>query len=118
MLEAEQILLDTIFENPKVVALKILDNLPLIVENGDVERDFFDVGAHDETATLLGNFSGRGFRHVRIWRPDRVAVHGKRGRVLLRRLGAQGPALKDGRDQDERGRPTSRNQEMGHPDFW
>jgi len=76
MLETQQILLNTIFENPEVVALKILNNLSLAIENRDIERNLLDVGTNDEAPALLGNVSRRRFGHVCVGRTDWVAVHG------------------------------------------
>ena len=45
VLEAEQVLLDAVFENLEVVFLEVLDDLTFVVEHGDVEGDFFDFGA-------------------------------------------------------------------------
>ena len=61
MLEAEQLLLNAVFEDAEVVFLEVLRDVAAGVEHGDVERDFFDIGVDDEAAALFGDFAGGGF---------------------------------------------------------
>ena len=70
-------MLDAIFEDFEVVLLEVLDDLAFVVEDGDVEGDFFDFGADDVAAALFGDFADGGLGDVGVGRADRVAIDSK-----------------------------------------
>ena len=78
-------MLDAIFEDFEVVLLEVLDDLAFVVEDGDVEGDFFDVGMDDESAALLGDVAWRGFRGFGVGSADGIAIDGE-GRGFGRRV--------------------------------
>ena len=77
MLEAEQVLLEAVFEDFELVFLEVLDDLAFAVQDGDVEGDFFDVGVDDESAALLGYVACGGFGDVGVGGADGISVYGQ-----------------------------------------